>query len=309
MNNSRSALLKTLAFHTIWNHAPTQAEWINTLESRDFDLDKEEVLCEIKNLTDSGDVVLRYGRFVFPDKMELLDEQRNNEIWNSRKMRTARIVTKWLSHLSSVRFVALCNTTAHGHARNNADLDFFIITRAGRIMTTRALAVLPFKLMRKRPTSGHEQDAICLSYFITDDGLDLSSHMLDSSDAGPRTPDRDIYFRYWFLSLLPLYDDGISTELWNSNRQIIECHPFSRPWISPPDLRVRQPKFRIQVSSIFESPAKKLQTRAFPLQIRDVMNKDTRVMVTDKVLKFHVQDGRAQYLNEYRSECRSRGLT
>ncbi|MBI4138690.1 hypothetical protein HY479_00880 [Candidatus Uhrbacteria bacterium] len=271
---------RTHAFHATWGHAPTRTELLSTLETDGASITKEGAWRALQ---------------------ESADEKRTrheDEMFTPRKLRTARRVAGWLARCSSVRFVALCNTTALGHARNEADLDFFAIIRTGTIMATRGLATLPFKLARRRPGEG-ERDAVCLSYFVTDDGLDLSSHML--------TPD-DPYFRYWFLSLLPLYDDGISAEFWAVNTAITSRHAFATRWIPPPDFRVQTPRLRIPVPRWLEPVARGIQTRAFPAAIRNLMNRDTRVIVTDKALKFHVDDRREEYRRRYEDECRIRGI-
>lgn len=268
--SARDAMRRTLAFHETWGHAPTEAEVIATLEVRDA-MTREEAWEALRDLNAAKRV------------------RHDDELFAPRKLRTARRVSRWLSRLSSVRFVALCNTTALGHARDEGDLDFFIVVRAGTIMTTRGIAALPFKLARRRPGEG-ERDAVCLSYFVTDDGLDLSSHMLKPDDP---------YFRFWFLSLLPLFDDGVSEHLWNANTATRSRHPFATKWIPPPDHRVSVPRLRLPILKGLEPIASSMQTKAFPPTIRDLMNRDTRVIVTEKALKFHVEDGREEYRRRY----------
>jgi hypothetical protein len=311
----RQSLLRTLAFHAAWEHAPTLAEWNNTLDTAGAEVEQEDFLAAVQELLTEKIIVERLGRFVFSDQINLVEEFRQNELWFARKLRVARGVARWLARISSVRFVALCNTTALGHARDAGDLDFFVVCSAGSLMSTRALAVLPYKFLKRRPGDGGSRDAVCLSYFVTDDGLDLSSHQLRNSKFLPcrqagefRISCDDPYFRYWFLSLLPLYDDGISTDLWRANSGITKRHSLARRWELAPDLKIETPRFRIPASGGLESWAAKFQMNAFPPTIRERMNRDTRVMITDKVLKFHVDDRREYYRQRYEAECRKRGV-
>lgn len=298
MPSLREGLLRTLSFHETWQHAPTRAEWVSTLEF-DGSASHQEVYTVIDALLQERIVECHFGRFVFPALQTLIHVQRENEFFAARKYRTARRVAAWLARLGSVRFVALCNTTALGHARDEGDLDFFVITKKGTIMQTRALAALPFKLIGRRPGVGEERDAICLSYFISEDGLDLSSHMLK--------PD-DVYFRYWFLSLLPLFDDGVSRAFWDANISITRRHPFAQPWQVTPDFRVSTPRIRLPLLRSMDSFAARLQAAAFPATIRNAMNQDTRVIITERALKFHVTDGRESYRASYEAALLSRGL-
>jgi hypothetical protein len=273
-------------------------EWIATLESN-VPVVRDDAWAEACRLRDEGVVVERRGRCAFPESVSQIEEQQLNELYAPRKRRVARRVAQWLARLSGVRFVALCNTASLGHARDESDLDFFVITRAGTLMQTRALAALPFKLLGRRPGAADERDAICLSYFISDANLSLRDHLL--------TPD-DPYFRYWFLSLLPLYDDGVSTALWNANEEIVKRHPLAETWSVPPDFSVRTPRVRVPAIRFVESLADRIQRRAFPLMIREQMNRDTRVMVNDHVLKMHVVDGRGAYRRAYEETLLRRNL-
>ncbi|MCR4279075.1 MAG: hypothetical protein NUV81_04235 [bacterium] len=292
----RNGLLQTLAFHHVWGHAPTRAEWIGTADVSP-DVSREELIRVIDLLHHEGKIVFCFGRYAFDE--ETILALRKQEASIPRKRRIARQAVRWIASLSSVRFVALCNSTALGHANEESDLDFFIITRAGTLATTRIVATLPYKIFNRRPGGNpSEQDTICLSYYIADSGLDLTSHML--------SPD-DPYFRYWFLSLLPLYDDGVSDDLWKANSAITSRHPYATIWKTSPDLSVR-PRIRLPVFSFAEPMATKIQHKAFPPTIREIMNRDSRVLVTSESLKFHVNDRREQFREQYHVVCRSHGI-
>lgn len=293
--SAKDALLRTLAFHHVLGHAPTRPEWIMTCEC-DGDVSREKLYGAIDGLVAAGDVHAAFGRYAFDSAVIFALREREMPI--PRKRRVARLAARWLASLSSVRFVALCNTTALGHAAEGGDLDFFVVVRAGTVMTTRFLAASPYKLLRRRPLE-RDRDAICLSYFISDAGLDLATHML--------APD-DPYYRYWFLSLLPLYDDGIGTSLWNANGAITRRHPHAVPWAMPSDLSV-SPTVRLPVVPCFESALSRFQIRAFPPEIRETMNRDSRVIVSPLALKFHTNDRREAYRSEYDSVCRKYGIS
>lgn len=302
----RDALLRTLAFHRTWGHAPTMPEWISTLDAGVGGMtgtpwttgDMEE---DIASLGREGLVIQSNGRCAFasggPAFVACL---RDREIWAPRKRRAARKAARLLARLGSVRFVALCNTAALGHGRDDGDLDLFVVARQGTAFATRLAAAALFEALGRRPKPGHARDAVCLSYFVTDDGLDLASHML---------PGDDPYFRYWFLSFVPLVDDGIGAALWDANTAITSRHPFARRWMIPPDLRISIPRARLPIPRLLELTASAVSRRAFPDRILRLMNADTRVMVSPTVLKFHVDDRREEYRETYEGFCRSMNIS
>ena len=240
------------------------------------------------------------GRITFAGREDLVAEHEKREALFPRKIRAARKAAAWLARVSGVRFVALCNTTALAHARDGGDLDFFVITKSGVLTQTRGWAALRFALTGRRPGSREaERDAVCLSFFVDEKNLDLSPLML---------PGDDPYFRLWFLSLLPLVDDGISRELWEANKTIRERHPSARPWIMHPSLNVPIPSIRLPCLSLLEPLAVSLQGRSMSSSLREMMNKDTRVVITPHVHKFHADDGREMFRTKAAETCKAYGV-
>ncbi len=297
MNGVEAALLRTLCFFDTLSYPPTFAEWVSLVDKKgEKPFTYQELLSTARSLIASMHVTERAGRIALPGREVLISEQHKRAQWMPRKIRTARKVTAWLSRLAGVRFVALCNTTALGCARDESDLDFFIITHAGVLWQTRAFAALPFKLSGRRPVSGKElPDAICLSFFIDDDALDLRPLM--------QLPD-DPYFRYWFLSLLPLYDDGVGQELWKANGMLRERHPGAIPWLVNPDIGIQRPIVRIPAFKALERAAHNAQEQVLPPEIRASQGTEKGVIYTDHVLKFHAQDARASVRESYEARCR-----
>jgi len=300
MTPAERAILRTLCFHDVWGSAPTRAELCSQLDvASDVTMRREEVTDALHDLLEQGRVSEVRGRFGFPDTLPGLARVfTERDGVQPRKRRHARRIAGWLARLSGVRFVALANTTALGNARDDGDLDFFVIAKKGSIWSTRLFGGAPFRLFRWTPSPGHERDAVCLSYFITDDGLDLSSHLLTPNDP---------CYRQWFLSMVPLYDDGVSRAFWDANAALRRRHPFAERWVVPPDLRIPAKRLRLP-TRIFEGLAKMFQMRWFPASILERMNKDTTVLVNDRVLKFHVTDSRAEDRRRYEDACRSRGI-
>ena len=296
-------IVRTLTWFETIGYAPTLVELMRTMDEKAMGskVRTTDDRQHIEELLLAGTVSLRMGRIGFPESIDrIVATIRERDLYQPRKRRRARRVASWLAQLAGVRFVALANTTAIGYARDEGDLDFFVVAHAGTIWTSRLLGGLPFRILGLTPRGRNDRDAICLSYFVTDDALDLSSHEL---------PDGDPYFRYWFLSLLPLYDDGISRDLWDANAKIRERHPFASRWITSPDLRIdRHFHLPTSIFRLLEPLARYLQMRWSPAAIRDRMNRDTTVIVNVRTLKFHVTDGREEYRAAYIEACRKRGI-
>ncbi len=301
----RAGLLRALAFHEAWGYAPTIIELISSWDQgKNAPLEipaRDQVQAAVSELVHEGVIVSLRGRVIFPDQQALIIEHERREIWFPRKIRRTRSVARWLARLQGVRFVALCNTTALAHARDVADLDFFIVTHAGTLWQTRGLAALPYKLLGQRPrgVEEEERDAVCLSFFVDDAALDLSSLQL--------APD-DPYLRHWFLSLLPLVDDGVGECLWRMNQFMTQRHPLAARWQVHPELAIGLPLFRVPSLPVFESFAHRVQKRVLPAVITNQANRTTEVVVTDHVLKLHATDNRERFREVYYAICKQHGI-
>lgn len=304
---TREAILYTLAYFDAIDYAPTWTEcaaWLEWSGAHGFELESppsgDELVSARNHLIDEQSIESGFGRIALPGRLAHLVtiSCERTILWN-RKMRRSRRVLRWLLRFRAVRYVAIANTTALAHARHEGDLDFFVIVNRGSLWTTRFLAVGPLRVLGRLVGGRVSDDPPCMSYFITDDALDLASHTL---------PGDDVYFRYWFLSLLPLYDDGIGKAFWDANGTLRAKHPRAHSWMINPDLFQAPPLLRFPQLAFIESLARSFQLSWFPPRIRLRMNQDTTVMVNDQVLKFHVDDGREAYRATYNERLRAIGL-
>lgn len=294
MKSLSEAHLRSLCFYDVIGYPPTLPE-LSLAADEGVSTDPKK---ESSSISDDG-IRFERGRVVFQDREELIPEHERRERLFSRKIRRARRVAKWLSRLQGVRFIAVCNTTAMAHANEEGDLDFFMIVREGSLWQTRGWAALPFKLLGLRPTTTFVRDAVCLSFFVDDVSLDLS-HVALKGD--------DVYLRHWFLSLLPLYDDGIGKTLWETNTILRQRHMRAQPWVIHPDLRIRTSFLRLPFFSFLDPYARRLQMSRLSPDISRSMNQGTNVVVNEHVLKFHVQDGRVAIRQAYEERCQRYGI-
>ena len=302
----RAGILRTLAFSGAWGYAPTRLQ-LAMFYDRGSDGAPDFQTSELDPLIDEGTVVESEAHLALKSFADQIQTGREREFYFPRKLRRARKVAAYLRRLPWVRAVCLCNTTALGQARDESDLDFFIIAKAGAIWRTRFFSTLPFKLLGARPRvelgaqeGTRQTDPVCLSFFVTDDNLDLSNFML---------PGDDPYFRYWFLSLLPLSDDGILDEFWENNKIIRKRHPYAEKWMAlDGEELISKYKTLSKQSSWLENKLKEMQNKQFPNQIKQMANQDTRVIINEHVLKFHVDDRREEFRQKYFDICKEYGV-
>lgn len=199
-----------------------------------------------------------------------------------RKYQKVERVVQLIGRLPWIDGIAVCNSLSWCHTNLESDIDLFIVAKPGRVWSARLLSTLPLMLLRQRP--GESQlDPICLSFFCTESGFDFSKLKAGSSDP---------YLAYWCQSLVPL----VSRAAWQakfklSNQWLVDVLPNASQVLRASRFR-SESRIRWPWLPVSEALLKQFQMDKFPPAIRELMNKDTRVVINDQMLKFHEQDSR-----------------
>ena len=226
---------------------------------------------------------------------KLIEGRQERFLDAERKFRALRRAANYFSLLPGVRSVAAGNTLAWWSTAKDSDIDLYIVTRPGHIWSSRFWLVVPFLLMGRRPTHGQSssvQDPFCFSFFSTNERLNLEELCLP----------RDYYMAFWVRSLVPVLDrDGSLATLQSENRWVSRSLPNAHPRAKHHRHEPRHvPSLPLQWR-LTESFFRSIQRNRLPAHLRELANLDSRVVVTDEVLKFHDNDRREQYRDTFES--------
>ncbi len=242
----------------------------------------------------------KQGFYFLKGREEIVEIRKQRYIIADQKFQRALKFAKLFRLLPSVRMIAVCNSLAFSNARTTSDIDFFIVTRPGMIWLTRFWLQAFLRLFRLRP---HDhgvsiEDAICLSFFTTSDNLDFNNLQITKPD---------IYLALWLSQLITVYDpDNIYNEIWQRNTWIKDILPEAQAYNLAPQRRIvytAWSKVFIPLTCDFlEKTLKKIQKKLLPDSLRTMANQDVRVVVNDKMLKFHSNDRREEMYNKWRKK-------
>ena len=183
-------------------------------------------------------------------------------------MQVYRKAAKILRRIPGVKAFSLCNSLALGTYHQNSDVDLFLILDQKTFFTTRILVILIFELLRLRPL-------VCLSFWISDANLDLTTIKLES----------DTYLETWLQELkFESSSQNLVNEFNKLNAQQIEI--------------IKDFKFT-RLPSVFESYLKKWQLSRAKQKATHLVD-CSGIIIKDGFLKFHHNDIRPKFRRYYR---------
>jgi hypothetical protein len=201
--------------------------------------------------------------------------------YSCAKIKIAKRFARAFALLPFVKTIAVANFIGDHNLRQEGDIDFFIITSARRIWLSRLFCAGLAKLLNSRPTAKNKRDKICLSFYISQEHLDIRNLSLG---------DDDPYFYYWLRGLLPIYNaDDFYSRFLAANKLTNKVLPD-----------IKQPAFSGLDS--LERLAKKWQLKIMSPALRQAMNNSDGVYISDSVLKLYLGDRRRLFAAKFKTK-------
>jgi len=312
----KEAIVKTIAFFDMFDYPLTANEiWRNLSVNSEL----VRVMAALEEITPlspplSGGIIESENGFYFLSRRkELAAERQKRYSAADKKFKRALLLAKIYKFIPWVKLIAVGNLMGAHNLKPESDIDFFIITEKKRVWLTRFGCAGIAQILGLRPKPGDIKNKICLSFFISQEAMDLSTLILKSPhpvrlsvrDEAPLlkgAEGEDVYFIYWLAGLKPIYDSGgVYEEFMEKNNWLKNYLPNWRPavWSERRDSGSGPNVFYHDLIDMFfgglEPWFKKVQLKLMPRRLKELMNRDTRVVANDKVLKLHANDRREEY--------------
>jgi len=313
MNSIEKAIISTLSYFDIFDYPLTAMEiwkWLYVdygLRTTDHgprttDYGPRSVrLVDIQEILDSSDflkqrVESKNSFYYLKGRDEIVTTRAERYSLAERKYYKIKRVIRILRFVPFVKMIAVCNTLAYNNSRRQADIDLFIITKRRRVWQSRFWVAGFLALFKLRPRPGQTQDAICSTFFVDEESLNLEKLAFEN----------DIYLSYWIRQVVPVYDEGVYQKFIKDNLWVKERLPNSL-LVSPSSRRfikkISWLKWLFNIIGFFlpESLFKNYQLKVMPSRLKEMANKDSRVVINDHMLKFHDNDRRQQFLQSWQT--------
>lgn len=299
-------ILATIVWFDIFNWPLSLFELWQWMFFKDKRPEKNFSLSEVQAALEQDEFLLmnlsQKNSFYFLKGREgIVKTRQDGQLGVTKKFKRALWVVRLLKNFPFVKMIAVCSHLAYGNATEDSDIDLFVIAQKNRLWTSRFFILSLLKFLRLRPGK-EKKDKICISFILADQSLDLK---------GVRITEPDIDFIFWISRMLPLYDEGVYYDFIKANSWIKDYLPnfiASQP-ASPRLVRINSlsrffKKFMELCHSgplgdILESFYAWFQMNILPARLAELMNRDNRVIVDERMLKFHPTDRRVEYQNKF----------
>ncbi len=260
-------------------------------------LDRPATLLEVKELFAVGleGIESINGFYFLSSRDNILEERQKRYHFSSTKFKLAERAVRLFRLIPFIKMIAVANIIGSHNLRDGSDIDLFIVTAPRRLWLTRLFCAGLAKILGWRPTKETKRNRICLSFYASSDALNLADLKLSSED---------LYFNYWLAGLVPLYDRGQTYDyLISENKWLKTCLPNWQQLRLDSVASSQRAMFKIwPVSGWLDKLERKTfawQLKIMPPALKTLVNIDTRVRVSDKIIKLYLIDRRREFLDKF----------
>ncbi len=304
MTDLERAIIKTVSFFDIFSYPLTASEIFKWL----YKPQQKYSLSDIRNTLKTSKILkkelaIKEGFYHLKGRNYIHLRRKQNNNLAERKFRKLIYLAKVYRFIPFIRMVAVCNSLGYSNANEKSDIDLFIISRRGTIWLARFFSTLIVKFSGMGPKEDNKKDTFCLSFFVDEKFLDIETSMMNS---------KDIYYPYWVSNLIPVYNpDGLYENFLEANKWHKRYLPNTYPNQFSKEVKANNFSkfFGILASFIFNPPIIKrwlynwyrsLQVRIIDKNLKALINIDTRVIVSERMLKFYSNDNRELFARKWR---------
>jgi len=293
VNNLKANIYATLAYFDIFDYPLTIEEvgkyllWANAERN------------ELWTFLNNDPFIQRYGDFYFfKGRRPIVDLRREREKVAEKFWKKARKFVPLIQFVPFVRMVAVCNTLAMNNPTAESDIDLFIVAKSGRLFLARTLVTFLMGVLGVRRHGSKVAGRFCLSFYVTDDSLNLEGVKKDADD---------IYLPFWLHTLKPVYGVETWEKLLIENQWIRKYFPRTVEKVEFwPERRilkwsaaVKEKIWNGKMGNRVEAWLADKQYKRYQRNLKK-FGSEASVIVSEKMLKFHNLDRRREFSEKFR---------
>lgn len=306
MNPLQTSIIQTLSFFDLFAQPLTLQEIYRFLYQPPSGVTIEDVKQELDQCVHTDKIgglyALKSGTATVQSRMEHL-------LAYIQKIKRVRWAVRIIRYVPFVKAVFVCNTVGFGVPTKESDIDVLVVTQDKRVFLARFLVTCVLSIFGLRRHDKKVKNKVCLSFYLSESGLNLQ----------PLTIERDIYLAYWIALLIPIYDvENMYEKILGQNKWVNQVLPNALQSYYPAThirvddsfvslflRRIAGFSFLSFVWKMFEQVTKKIQLWWMKEKLARPRAISTSVVVSDTMLKFHEEDRRVVYRDEWERSVHS----
>jgi hypothetical protein len=307
LTQTEKSIIRTLAFFDIFNFPLTKEELWQNLWSTDALIkpNSDELFAEFNRALERliPKHVTCVEGFYSIDKTtapQKVEKRKKNYLVAINKIKIALKNARLICRLPHIRAIFLCNNLAYNNAREDSDIDFFVITTRQRLFTAKFFSSALLKILNRRPTKHDAKNKICLSFMIAENRLRLGDLLY---------PD-DVYFHYWFKQLVPIFDpDNFAAKLWEDNSWVKIKLPNANFFSSSRRMFAKKRNSALKriaeffCGDISERICRQIQLSIMPADTKKKAAEGSpNVVVRNDIIKLHTNDRRLFFKKQWQEK-------
>lgn len=275
-----ASILATLAYSNIFDYPLTFAQLHENLIFKK--ISKKQLRLHLVKLIREGKVLNLANFYQLAQRRNLAKLRLLRAKFAQKKLEKARRAAKILSLIPQVKLVGISGALATKNTPKDDDIDFFVITSARMLFTTRFFCNLFLDLanLRRKPADKKIADKICLNMFLAESDLEIHPH--------------DLYLAHEVLQLKPIFErDETYVKFLKENFWVAKFLPN---WPKLANSNYQTANSRLDFYTILGKP---LEFVLRKIQIWYMERRKTTEKVSATQLFFHPEDIHQKVLKEF----------
>jgi hypothetical protein len=207
MKDTQKSIVRALLYFDIFSHPLSTAELYDMISMH---IGQDEFERDLEDLRKSGTIRFDSGYFLIPNGHSPIPQRIRKQERADSYRRIARWVSGIIYRHPFVRAVLISGSLSKRAFSEKDDIDFFIITRTGRLWVSRILLMLFKKIFLL-----NSKKYFCINYFIDEESLEI--------------PEKNIFTATEIAYLIPLKNSDLCSRFFEANSWIRSYFPNWNP--------------------------------------------------------------------------------
>jgi hypothetical protein len=301
-NEIEQAILTTLHYSALFDFPLTQSElWKFLISKRAIARDELRQIVQI--LQKKKQIYQKDNYYFLPGKEKTISMRKTRSIFSQKKLVQARTIAKLLENIPTLYFIGISGSLAMENAKDDDDIDFFIITQKNTLFITRLLILLTLEIkgVRRKYNDKNPKDTICVNLLVDETALEWPEQQ------------QDLYTAHEIIQVKPLFQrQNTYTRFLKANTWILQFLPN---FIAGNTLNEKKNKkslrqlsnafwFRVVILFLLRS----LEPLARALQLFIIKRHKTFEEVQNHHLAFHPHNYRTNFISHLKLTLKKAGL-